>query len=172
MSKVISIKELENTSGKIIKLKVNEYIDGLDLVEPLVANLTVRDLDEFVEISGTVKANVKLVCDYCLKEFEQILEFDIDEMFAKTSLSDSYGAETELHSDQFITDLCGNDEIDICDLLYQSVILNIPNKKVCGSIDCAEGSFQNEADLANEDESQTDPRLEVFKNLNINPKNK
>ena len=172
MSKIISIKELENTTGKIMQVAFEDYIEGLDLTEPLIAHLTVRDLDEFVEISGAVKANVKLVCDYCLKEFEQKLEFDIDEMFAKTSLSDSYGAETELHSDQFITDLCGQDEIDICDLLYQSVILNIPNKKVCGSIDCAEGSFVLETDLQNEVKTQTDPRLEVFKNLKINPKNK
>ena len=167
MSKIISIKELENIPGKIIKLEVEDFIEGLDLVDPLKARLTVRDLDEFVEISGTVKANVKLVCDYCLKEFEQLLEFNIDEMFAKISLSDSYGAETELHSDQFITDLCGDDEIDICDLLYQSVILNMPNKKVCGSINCTRGNFTTEDNF---EKAVNDPRMDVFKNIKINPK--
>ena len=104
----------------------------------------------------------KLVCDFCLKEFEYKLDFDIDETFAKNALSDSYGEEIELKNGQFVTDLFGSDEIDICDLLYQSVILNIPNQKVCG-INCNRDSFQSEDELE-------DPRLDVFKNIKINPK--
>ncbi len=162
MSNLISIQELENTKDKYMSVKFHDYIEGLDLVQPLDAELEVKSMGDFVEISGNVKGIVKLVCDFCLKEFEYNLDFDVDEMFAKNSLLDSYGQEIELKSDQFVTDLCGEDEIDICDLLYQSVILNIPNQKVCG-INCNRGSFASEEEV-------TDPRLEVFKNLNINPK--
>ena len=162
MSK-ISIKELENTKNKYIKLEFNDFIEGLDLVEPLHADLEVNSLGEFVEIHGNVKGIVKLVCDFCLKEFDYKFEFEIKEMFAKNALMDSYGQEIELKDEQFVTDLCGEDEIDICDLLYQSVILNMPNQKVCGSIDCKRGSFLME-------DEEVDPRLEVFKNLKINPK--
>lgn len=167
MSKVLSVQELENTPSKELSFKINDYIDGLELACPLNAELLARDLGEFIEITGNVNGIVKLVCDYCLKEFEYNFDFDIDEMFAKTSLSDGYGEEFELKSDGFVTDLCGADEINIYDLLYQSVILNIPNQKVCGSIDCAKGNFASETDV---EEVQNDPRMDVFKNIKINPK--
>jgi uncharacterized metal-binding protein YceD (DUF177 family) len=70
--------------------------------------------------------------------------------------------EFEIKEGQFITDLNGEEEIDIYDLLYQSVILNFPNKKVCG-INCKGKEY-----LSKED--NYDPRLEVFNNLQINPK--
>ncbi len=162
MSKIISVKELENTKNKYMSVKFNDYIEGLDLVEPLTADLEVTSLGEFIEVRGNVKGIVKLVCDFCLKEFDYKLDFEVDETYAKNALSDSYGEEIELKDGQFVTDLFGSDEIDICDLLYQSVILNIPNQKVCG-INCNRETFQTEEELE-------DPRLEVFKNLNINPK--
>ena len=95
----------------------------------------------------------------CLKEFDYKLDFDIDEMYAKNALLDEYGQETELKNGQFVTDLNGQDEIDIYDLLYQSVILNLPNKKVCG-INCNGDKFLKEENLS-------DPRLDVFKNIQI-----
>ena len=55
--------------------------------------------------------------------------------------------------------LQGAEDIDIYDLLYQSVILNLPNKKVCG-INCNGDKFLKEEDLS-------DPRLDVFKNIKI-----
>ena len=61
--------------------------------------------------------------------------------------------------------LIEKNEIDIYDLLYQSVILNIPNKKVCG-INCNEGLFVSDEDMEVHDE-----RMDVFKNIKINPKN-
>ena len=85
-------------------------------------------------------------------------------MFAKRALLDDYGQETELKDGQFVTDLNGEDKIDIYDLLYQSVILNLPNKKVCG-INCSGDKFLKEENLS-------DPRMDVFKNIKINPKDK
>ena len=82
-------------------------------------------------------------------------------MFAKNSLKEEYGAETELKSTQFVNDLNGDDKIDIYDLLYQSVILNIPNKKVCG-INCSKGKFQTDEEFVEED-----PRMQIFKNIKI-----
>ena len=158
----INITELENTKNKYMSLEFHDFIEGLELVKPLDAKLEVTSLGDFIEVRGNVKGIVKLVCDFCLKEFEYKLDFDIDETYAKNALSDSYGEEIELKDGQFVTDLFGVDEIDICDLLYQSVILNIPNQKVCG-INCNRDDFQSEDDM-------DDPRLEVFKNLKINPK--
>ena len=109
-------------------------------------------------MSGTVN----LECDLCLEKFEHKLDFDINEVYTKGTIVDDYensDKEFEIKEGQFITDLNGEKEIDIYDLLYQSVILNLPNKKVCG-INCKGDKFLKEEDLS-------DPRLDVFKNIQI-----
>ena len=115
-------------------------------------------------MSGHVDGKVTLECDRFLNKYEYILYFDIYETYAKHSLHDEYSQEVELQSGQFITDLNGAKEIDIYDLLYQSVILQLPNKKVCG-INCNEGMF-----VSNEDMEIHDSRMDVFKNIKIKQK--
>ena len=158
----ISIEELENSSGKTLEFHFEDKIEGLNCVTPITSDLEIKSLGEFIEVTGNVKGIVKLECDLCLKEFDYELDFPIDEMFAKDKLLEDYGQEFELRDGQFVTDLDGADEIDIYDLLYQSVILNIPNKKVCG-INCNGDKFLKEENLS-------DPRLDVFKNIKIEGK--
>ena len=136
-----------------------DKIDGLKSVDDIVSDLKIISLGDFIEINGNVKGILQLECDLCLNDFEYIFDFNINEIFAKKALQDEYGQETELKNGQFVTDLNDEDEIDIYDLLYQSVILNIPNKKVCG-INCNGDKFLKEEDLS-------DPRLDVFKNIQI-----
>lgn len=164
MSYKISIEELENKPSKSMEFHFDDKIEGINSVGNIISDLKITSLGEFIEIAGNVKGTLILECDLCLKEFEYKLDFSINEMFAKTALQEEYGAETELSGEQFITDLNGEDEIDIYDLLYQSVILNLPNKKVCG-INCNGNNFLKEENLS-------DPRLDVFKNITIEPKNK
>ncbi len=160
----ISIDELENSAEKTLYCDFEQEIKEVNSIGPIKADLTVTSLGEFIEVKGNVKGVVKLECDLCLKEFNYNLDFDIEELYAKHSLMSEYGQEIELKDGQFVTDLDGADEIDIYDLLYQSVILNIPNKKVCG-INCNGDKFLKEENLS-------DPRLEVFKNIKIeNDKN-
>ena len=125
------------------------------------ADIEFKSMGEFISAAGHVEGKITLECDRCLKKFDYNLNFDIDETFAKKSLYDEYGQELELSSGQFVTDLNGEDEIDVYDLLYQSVILNLPNKKVCG-INCNEGLFVSE-----EEYKVPDSRMDVFKNIRI-----
>lgn len=165
MKKILSLDELENSENKTLYFKFDECIDGIDCVEPIHADLCAKSLGDFVEISGHVNGVVTLECDLCLEKFEHRLDFDIKEVFAKgTLLGDltESGQEFEIKDGQFVTDLNGEKEIDIYDLLYQSVILSFPNKKVCG-INCKGNTFLKE-------EEMTDPRLDIFKNIQINPK--
>lgn len=159
MSKIISVEDIENSADKTLKYKFEDTIEGINSIGSVCADLTLKSLGEFIEVSGNVNGLVKLECDLCLKEFEYNLEFEVDEMYAKHALMDEYGQETELKEGQFVTDLEGRNEIDIYDLLYQSVILNLPNKKVCG-INCNGNKFLKEQNLS-------DPRLDVFKNIRI-----
>ncbi len=163
MSKFVSIEDIENSKNKTVNCKVEEKIDGINALSPIYADLTLKSLGDFIEVSGNVKGIVKLECDLCLKEFEYNLDFKIDELYAKKALIEDEiepGQEIEIKEGQFVTDLNGSDKIDIYDLLYQSVILNLPNKKVCG-INCnGEDKFLTE-------EKISDPRMDVFKNINV-----
>jgi len=166
MEKILSIEDLENAENKTLYFTFDDKIEGIDCVTPIHAELCAKSLEDYVEISGHISGIVTLECDLCLEKFDHELNFDIDELFAKDSLLGDYedsGQEFEIKDGQFVTDLNGEDEINIYDLLYQSVILNLPNKKVCG-INCKGREFLSEQEIS-------DPRLEIFKNIQINPKN-
>ena len=166
MEKILLLEDLENAENKTLYCTFDEKIEELDCVTPIHAQLCAKSLGDFVQISGHISGTVVLECDLCLEKFNHELNFDIDELYSKNSLLGDYeesGQEFELKDGQFVTDLNGENEIDIYDLLYQSVILNLPNKKVCG-INCKGKNFLSEDEM-------TDPRLDIFKDIQINPKN-
>lgn len=163
----IKIEDIENAPNKTLQIDFEEYLSELKSREPIKACLTATSLGEFIEIKGKVQGTAILECDLCLEEFEHQLDFEIDELFAKSSMQEEYSQETELKEGQFVTDLNGSDSIDIYDLLYQSVILDFPNKKVCG-INCKGGDIFIRDD--NSPQMEQDPRMSVFKSIEIKDK--
>lgn len=164
MNYIVPIDEIENSEDKTLYYDFQDKIEGVNSDGNISAELEIKSLGDFIQVQGNVKGILNLECDVCLDEYKYNLDFDIDEMYAKHALLDEYKQEIELKDGQFVTDLDGSNEINIYDLLYQSVILNIPNKKVCG-INCNRGIFPNEENLP-------DPRMDVFKNIQIQPESK
>lgn len=158
----ISIQDIEDNKDKTLHFDFDDEIP--EIKAGVSASLDFVSLGEFIEVKGNVQAKVMLECDLCLEEFEQKLDFELDEMYAKNSLYEEYSQETEIKEGQFVTDLNGANEIDVYDLLYQSVILQLPNKKVCG-INCNEGMFVSDEDMEIHDE-----RMDVFKSIKIERK--
>jgi len=161
---IVTIDEIENSEQKTVSYAFNDVIEGIDSDGNISAELEIKSLGDFIEVSGNVKGILNLECDLCLDKFRYDMDFDIDEMYAKYALQEEYGKETELKDGQFITDLNGENKIDIYDLLYQSVILHLPNRKVCG-INCKGDTFLHEEEIS-------DTRLDVFKNIQLQPKSK
>jgi len=160
----VLIEDIEQANNKKLSYEFDDIIEEIPTNGNIYANLTLESLGEFIKVTGNVKLIAKLECDICLNEYEESMDFEIDEMFAKSSLMEEYGQELELRDGQFITDLNGENEIDIKDLLYQSVIINLPDKKVCG-INCKEGVFETD-----ETYKIPDARMEVFKNIKVDRK--
>ena len=158
---IVLIEDIEREPDKSLHYEFDGEIQELDECH-ISAELDLKSLGGFIEVSGHVNGKIKLECDRCLNKFDYDLDFDIEETYAKQSLYDEYAQEVELQSGQFVTDLNGEKEIDIYDLLYQSVILQLPNKKVCG-INCNEGFF-----VSDEEIKPHDSRMDVFKNIKIN----
>lgn len=167
---LIKIEDIENSKGKSLQVNFEDFIDGIESDEAIKATLELTSLGEFIEVTGHVDGTAILECDLCLEKFEYEIDFEIEELFAKNSLMGEdveAGQEIELKDGQFVTDLKGAKDIDITDLLYQSVILDFPNKKVCG-INCKGGDIFIRDE--NPSQNQIDPRLAVFKNINIENK--
>lgn len=154
----VSIQDIEDEG--LLKFKFDDDITELDECH-IKAEIEFKPMGDFIQASGHVFGNITLECDRCLNKFIYNLDFDIDEVFAKNSLLEEYSSELELSNGQFVTDLNGAETIDVYDLLYQSVILALPNKKVCG-INCNEGYF-----VSQEDYKPHDSRMDVFKNIEI-----
>ena len=121
MSNKILIEDIEREPNKTLHYEFDDEIKELEGCR-LRADLEIKSLGGFIEVKGEASGVVTLECDRCLNKFEYDLEFDIDETYAKHSLYDEYSQEVELQSGQFITDLNGAKEIDLYDLLYQSVM--------------------------------------------------
>ena len=158
----ITIDDIEKEPDKTLRYEFDDFMQefGTDVH----ADLEFKSLGEFIEAAGKITGKLKLTCDRCLNEFDYDLDIDIDETFAKYALQDEYSQEFELKGEQFVTDLNGEKEIDVYDLLYQSVILALPNKKVCG-INCNEGMFAS--DVTNQ---VHDSRMDIFKTIKIERK--
>ena len=161
MTKIL-IEDIEKEVNGTLFYEFNEFME--EFSAEISADLEIKSLGQFIEVSVTAQGKLKLTCDRCLNEYDYDLDIDIDETFAKHSLQDEYSQEFELQRGQFITDLNGEKEIDIYDLLYQSVILALPNKKVCG-INCNEDMF-----MSDENYHEHDSRMDIFKNIQIERK--
>ena len=161
MTKIL-IEDIEKEPQGTLFYEFNEFMEEFNA--EISADLELKSLGQFIEVTGSAQGKLKLICDRCLSEYEYDLNIDIEETFAKKALQDEYSQEFELQRGQFIIDLNGDKEIDIYDLLYQSVILALPNKKVCG-INCNEDMF-----VSDENYHVPDERMDVFKNIQIERK--
>ena len=163
----ISIDDIKNSKNQSLKIDFANEVSDLDTLGPVEAELIFSAYGSYINVKGTIVANVKLVCDRCLKDFVQKIDVDVDETYKLGRLDSAVnghsGQEIELKDGDFVTELDGDDEIDVEDLIYQSVTLNIPNPCVC-DINCI-GDPEMEKYIKKE---ISDPRLEVFKNLKIN----
>ncbi len=158
----LKLSELENKINKEQEINFSQIYEEFNKNVPTEAKLHAKIIGDYIKIEGTIKAALNAVCDKCLKEFTKELNINVDEVFIKGCLNDSYNEEFEIKTDCFIEDLNGRNEIDITDFVYQSVILNIPNKLVC-DINC--NGNENLNKYIKTDFS--DPRLEIFRNIKI-----
>ena len=167
----ISIDDIKNAKDQSLKISFDNEVKDLSTQGSVKAELIFKAFGKYINVKGTIVANVKLVCDRCLKDFVKNIEVDVDETYLLGHLIPSEdahsGQELELKDGDFVTELYDTDEVDVEDLIYQSVTLNIPNPCVC-DINCV-GDPEMEKYMKKE---ISDPRLEVFKNLKIKKEGK
>lgn len=154
----ISIEELENASGNQIIQDFHEILSEFNRDKPVVGVITARLIPGGLQIEGHVEVDMIFECDRCLDKYSYHADVDINEIFIRGNLSSA--KEFELTQDNFVEELKDRNEIDVTDLVYQSIILNIPGKKICKEECSGNENFQKL-----ESEQLIDPRLEIFKKL-------
>lgn len=167
----ISIDDIKNSQNQSLMIAFDNEVKDLNTQGPVEAELIFSAYGSHISAKGKIVANVKLVCDRCLKDFVQKIEVDVDETYTlgrlKPASETHSGQEVELKDGDFVTELAGESEVDIEDLIYQSVTLNIPNPCVC-DINCV-GDPEMEKYIKKE---ISDPRLDVFKTIKIKEEGK
>jgi len=159
----LNIEELKNSAEKSKNIYFNEKIAELESDFPVEANLVAKITTGGVNIQGNVKTQINLTCDRCSQDYVYSINVNVDENFVNESFINAEQKEYELNSSQFVEELQGRDEIDINDFLYQTVILEVPFKKICE--ESCQGSEALQKAIS---EKFIDERLEVFKTFSEN----
>lgn len=157
---IINIDKIEDLPNKTLLIDFNQVISDLETTKPVTGNLKITATGFGVNIKGLLSTEIDLECDRCLKKYTEKIEFEVDEDFVKEPVFDENQTECMLTSENFVEELNNKKEIDLTDFVYQSVILNLPNKKLC-SINCP-GSDEY---FTSQKEEEIDPRLEIFKEI-------
>ncbi len=158
----IEIDEIRNAPEQTLRIEFNDIIKELDENNSIEADITFKLLGNIITATGKIKGQIKSTCVRCLKEFNRKIDINLNEKYMLGNLFNGMDGEIELQENNFLEELGDKNEIDIKDLIYQSVILNSPNQIVC-DINCVGDEILEK--YVKKDVS--DPRLDVFKNIKL-----
>lgn len=162
----INIDDIKKAPEQTLRVEFEDVINELDAENTIQADITFKLLGNIITATGKISGEIKSICVRCLKEFNRKIDIKLNEKFMLGNLFNGMDGEIELKENNFIEELGDKNEIDIEDLIYQSVILSSPNQIVC-DINCV-GDEILEKYVKKE---ISDPRLEVFKNIKLEKDN-
>jgi len=154
----INLEDLENNPESKTTVSFNEVIKELENDKPVTGTVTVMLTPYGVEVTGLVETDMILECDRCTKTFPYHLKIDVNEELTRDNIVDPETKEFEITKGNFIEELKGRKEIDVTDIIYQDIILNIPGKKLCD--EKCEGLEELQKIKS---DKQPDPRMQAFK---------
>lgn len=139
----------------------NRFGDAFQILEPITVTGQMVNIGGSLELDAKGEAKLRLVCDRCLEEFEQVLPFVIQERFKK---AESDGA-AEPNPDIVMLE---GDTVALDALIYDAVVMHLPSKVLCDE-DCKGlcpscGQNLNQGDCKC-DTRPTDPRFDILDKL-------
>ena len=157
---IINIEDLEQSKDGEIFVDFENENKELETPNLLKVKLTVKKISSAINIRGKITGWAEKICDRCLKNFKFKVDIKVDETLSLKPLFDYSNKEIRLDEGQFEDEILNSNELDIDNFVYQTVILNFPNKIVC-DINC---NGSNELQKYQKEFVQ-DPRLEIFNKL-------
>jgi uncharacterized metal-binding protein YceD (DUF177 family) len=109
--------------------KGDAVFDGIDYDDNFKIDINAtKDGTESVIIEGAINGKVNLTCGRCLENISQPIDTEFTVIFRKKSAITGDDAQTDVRS--YV-----NNEIDLHECLYETIMLEIPLKPLC-SQDC------------------------------------
>lgn len=173
----ISLKDLRDKPGQRIRIDFNESLSDQHIVKPVIGDLVLSAGSARVKLDGQIQTIVKLQCHTCLNYFFQALSLSITEEFVyedylnREALS---GRDRELQRADFFEAVPYDGEIDVSDVVFQSVNLAIPNYCSCGqecpgtpvyNTKAPEGQNEHSTKDVSMDKEPMDPRWNNLKTI-------
>ncbi|MFA5104228.1 MAG: DUF177 domain-containing protein [Candidatus Margulisiibacteriota bacterium] len=143
------LKEKGAGLGYKEKVAVDFPRDELEVVGPVEVDLAFTNTGGSIWAQGRLKANIKVPCSRCLKEYEEAVTANVEERLKKKP-----GPEDE----DVVFEIDETGSVDLSEIIRQSLLLNIPIKTLC-SADCK--GLLKDAD----EKKVPDPRLAKLKEI-------
>ena len=181
---LLYVEEFKATTQRHIDFVVEgEERDALlqdtdySLVGPLLVSANVERIGTTFRVSAEVKATVAYDCGRCLEHREQLLEINPEwVLMEKKDFVKKYSTqdEFELSAEDLDVSVYEGEEINLSDLLRESVLLELPTYARCpeGSTQCDsdyERNVGSKAIIQNE-EASGDLRWSALKDLKLSSK--
>lgn len=109
---------------------LNDVPEVRKVVSPLEVQVEVSNTGEGFRVTGNLRLRAVLICTRCLREFTGELSTEIEEEYRRTPVTDfDHNGEDFFPEDDI--PLVDGDEIDLTDLIRDSMLVSIPMKVVC-----------------------------------------
>ena len=114
-----------------LTLDIEESIDTNSVLSPVSARLRTEKAGAEIMVKGDLRAEIKLICSRCLKEYNGKLTIPVDVVYHPVEELKDEAHLNEVKSEELDLDFYSGEEIDLLDLVKEQVELNIPMKPLC-----------------------------------------
>jgi uncharacterized protein len=152
---------------KGIDLELRETIENDIILSPVAARLRIEKVGNDVVVKGNLRADIKLQCSRCLKEFCSELSVPVDVVYHP--VEELKGEDKhEVRAEELNTDFYSGEEMDILALMEEQIVLNLPMKPLCAELCkgiCPKCGIDLNVKSCTCNARVIDSRLEVLKKL-------
>ena len=114
-----------------LDLDIEESIDTDIVLSPASARLRIDKAGAEVMVTGDLRAEIKLTCSRCLKEFNRNLTVPVNVVYHSIEELKDEAHLNEVRSEELDLDFYSGEELDLLDLMKEQVELNLPMKPLC-----------------------------------------
>ena len=114
-----------------LDLDIEESIETDIVLSPASARLRIDKAGAEVMVTGDLRAEIKLTCSRCLKEFNRNLTVPVNVVYHSIEELKDEAHLNEVKSEELDLDFYSGEELDLLDLVKEQVELNIPMKPLC-----------------------------------------
>ena len=158
----IYLPHLASRKPPILTVDIEENFPNLPSLTPIRGQVTVSHRGSFLEIKGHAQTITSLTCHRCLGQYNHRLEADIDEIVWLKEVNKTVEDDELEDLDEHLPE---DGTLEIHDLVYQHLSLNLPFQNICAP-NCA-GILPSQTDVieASDPSDRLDQRWEALKKL-------